>query len=60
MTNFAIIVEINDGHSLAVVHGAANEAEALRVVQASGLTPLLPVREASDELAALAAYPMWA
>ena len=60
MTNFAIIIQIDGGHSLAVVHGAADQYEALRVVRASGLTPLPPVRKVSDELAALAPYPMWA
>ena len=29
MTNFAIIIQIDGGHSLAVVHGAADQYEAL-------------------------------
>ena len=62
LTNFAIIIEIGSGHSLAVVHGAADQYEALRVIRANGLKAVatLPVREVSDEIAALAPYPMWA
>ena len=62
MTNFATIIQIGSGHSLAVVHGAATQYDALRVIRANGLKAVatLAVVAVSDELAALAPYQMWA
>lgn len=59
--NFAITIAMTNGHSMAVVHGASDKYEALRVVGAHGYKSVasLPVREVSDEIAALIPYPMW-
>ena len=60
-TNYAITIDLTNGHSLAVVHGASDKYEALRVVRENGYKPVasLPVREVSDEIASLIPYPMW-
>ena len=62
MTNYAITITIGNGHSMAVVEGATDKYHALRVVREHGYKPVetLPVREVSDEVAALIPYPMWA
>ena len=61
-TNIAVTIALTNGHSLAVVEGATDKYHALRVVREHGYKPVesLPVREVSDEVAALAPYPMWA
>ena len=64
-TNYAITIDLTDangkGYSAAVVHGASDKYDALRVVRANGYKPVasIPVREVSDEVAALIPYPMW-
>lgn len=60
-TNYAITIALTNGHSLAVVHGASDKYDALRFVRSNGYKPVvsLPVREVSDEVAALIPYPMW-
>lgn len=60
-TNYAITIQLIGGHSVAVVHGAADKYDALLVVRANGYQPVvtIPVREVSDEVAALIPYPMW-
>ena len=60
-TNYAITIHMIGGHSAAVVHGATDKYDALRVVRANGYKPVvtIPVREVSDEVAALIPYPMW-
>jgi hypothetical protein len=59
--NYAITIQLIGGHSVAVVHGATDKYEALRVVRSNGYTPVasIPVREVSDEVAAMIPYPMW-
>jgi hypothetical protein len=60
-TNYAITIDLTNGHSVAVVHGASDKYEALRVVRANGYKPVVSaaVREVSDEVAAMIPYPMW-
>lgn len=66
-TNYAVTIDLSGNSpgrpalSLAVVHGASDKYEAIRIVRAHGYKPVasIAVREVSDEVAALAPYPMW-
>ena len=60
--NFAVRIHMGKKHSLAVVHGARDKYHALRVVRDYGYKSVahIPVREVSDEVAALAPYPIQA
>lgn len=61
MSNYAVTIALTNGHSMAVVSGATDRYDALRVVESHGYRPVatVPVREVSDEVAALIPYPMW-
>lgn len=60
--NFLVRIHMGKKHSLAVVHGARDKYHALRVVRDYGYKSVahIPVREVSDEVAALAPYPIQA
>jgi hypothetical protein len=61
MSNYAVTIALSNGHSKAVVHGATDKYDALRVVREHGYKTVahIPVAEVSDEIAALIPYPMW-
>ena len=59
--NYAVTIDLTNGHSVAVVLGATDKYDALRVVRSHGYTPVsyIAVREVSDEVAAMIPYPLW-